>query len=210
LAEGFPASIPEVTGVGGAEFDEGSGAYWSATNSPTGSSARSYIPEMAWDDSYTTGALEAGGGSSILFSKPAWQTGPGVPNDSARDVPDVALSASSVHDPYQLFCEGVENRLGGGTSAFTPTFAGMVVLLNHYLSTRGMAPGLGNINPGLYQMAQTTRDVFHDITVGNNDVPCVVGTPDCTTGTLASISTRNNSVTGMWCWTMTSLLRQIE
>jgi subtilase family serine protease len=185
LAVGFPASIPEVTAVGGTEFNEGSGTYWSATNSPTGGSALSYIPEMAWDDSYYTETLEAGGGgASVLFSKPTWQTGPGVPNDGARDVPDVALSASIVHDPYQLFFKGIENRVGGGTSASTPTFAGMVVLLNHYVSTRGLAPGLGNINPGLYQMAQTTTDVIHDITVGNNDVPCLVGTADCSTGTL--------------------------
>ena len=43
-------------------------------------------------------------------------------------------------------------------------------------------PGLGNINPRLYQLAQTARGVFHDVTAGNNIVPCKAGTPDCTTG----------------------------
>jgi subtilase family serine protease len=34
LGVSFPASIPEVTAVGGSEFNEGSGAYWSSTNTP--------------------------------------------------------------------------------------------------------------------------------------------------------------------------------
>ena len=51
----------------------------------------------------------------------------------------------------------------------------MIVMLNQYLGTNG----LGNINPTLYGMAQTTSSVFHDITSGNNAVPCVNGTPDC-------------------------------
>ena len=63
----------------------------------------------------------------------------------------------------------------GGTSASTPVFAGMVALLNEYLGTYG----LGNINPSLYWMAQTTSDVFHDIITGGNIVPCVAGTPNC-------------------------------
>ena len=29
-----------------------------------------------------------GGGASIMFAKPVWQSGPGVPNDGARNVPD--------------------------------------------------------------------------------------------------------------------------
>jgi hypothetical protein len=43
-------------------------------------------------------------------------------------------------------------------------------------------PGLGNINPKLYQLAQTTQGVFHDITSGDNIIPCKAGSPDCKTG----------------------------
>ena len=44
------------------------------------------IPEVAWNDT-ASGVLSAGGGGrSIYFSKPGWQTGNGVPNDNARDV----------------------------------------------------------------------------------------------------------------------------
>src|SRR5262249_26055099 len=45
LSADAPASIPEVTGVGGTEFDEGSGSYWNTSNGTTGSSVTSYIPE---------------------------------------------------------------------------------------------------------------------------------------------------------------------
>jgi len=34
-----------VTGVGGSEFDEGSGNYWNTTNSANNTTAVSYIPE---------------------------------------------------------------------------------------------------------------------------------------------------------------------
>jgi subtilase family serine protease len=44
LAVEFPASIPEVTGVGGTEFNEGIGTFWSGTNGPDlGSSSGLHI-----------------------------------------------------------------------------------------------------------------------------------------------------------------------
>jgi hypothetical protein len=67
----------------------------------------------------------------------------------------------------------------GGTSAAAPTFAGMVALINQQMNT---PKGQGNINPTLYSMAQTSPAAFHDITVGNNMVPCQAGTPDCPSG----------------------------
>jgi hypothetical protein len=52
----------------------------------------------------------------------------------------------------------------------------MIALLNQYEGSNGQ----GKINPNLYRLAQTS--IFHDITPGNNVVPCGVGTPDCTNG----------------------------
>ena len=185
LAVQNPASTPEVTGVGGLEFNDGNGSgYWNTTYDSHGGSAVSYIPEMVWNDTALEGDLAAGGGgASVIFPKPAWQTGPGVPNDNARDVPDVAFTASWDHDPYILFTGGniIPN---GGTSAATPSFAGMLALLNEYLVSNGVlsGPGLGNINPTLYTLAQNTTNVFHDITVGSNIVPCAAGSPGCDTG----------------------------
>jgi uncharacterized protein (TIGR03437 family) len=184
LAVDTPASIPEVTGVGGTEFSEGSGKYWSATNTATGASALSYIPEVVWNDSVADGQpASSGGGSSLLFLKPSWQTGPGVPNDNFRHVPDVALAASADHDGYLVYTGG-STQIYGGTSFGAPSFAGLAALINQYMVYSGAqsSPGLGNINPKLYALAQTTSGVFHDITTGNNivTVACPTRSRSCT------------------------------
>jgi uncharacterized protein (TIGR03437 family) len=182
-AASFPASLPEITAVGGTQFNDGTGAgFWAATNTSNGASALSYVPESAWNTSALRIDLTAGGGGpSILFSKPSWQTGPGVPNDNARDTPDLSLAASPQHYPYIVYSGGSLIHVGG-TSAASPVFAGIVALLNHYLVSNGSQtqPGLGNINPALYRLARNTTDVFHDITSGDNRVPCEQGSPACT------------------------------
>ena len=123
LSVDVPASIPEVTGVGGTEFVEGGGVYWNTFNDANGASALSYIPEASWNDSARHGEPWAtGGGASTIFAKPAWQVGAGVPNDNARHVPDVALTASADHDGYLVYTGGVLETFGG-TSAPTPSFA---------------------------------------------------------------------------------------
>ncbi|HLG99005.1 MAG TPA: protease pro-enzyme activation domain-containing protein [Bryobacteraceae bacterium] len=185
LAVSVPASFPEVTAVGGTQFNEGSGQYWSATNNANGGSALSYIPETVWNETGAGGLLASGGGSSIYFVKPAWQRGPGVPNDNTRDVPDISFSAAGNHDPYMVINANGQ-RATGGTSASSPSFAGVVALLNQYAVQQGWQtePGLGNINPQLYRLAQTFPNAFHDITQGDNKVPCMQASPDCSSGTL--------------------------
>ncbi len=190
LAVDAPASCPYVTGMGGSEFNEGSGTYWqaSAGGADVYPSALSYIPEMVWNDTSSTNGLAAGGGgvSAYFTPKPSWQTGTGVPNDGARDVPDLSLNSSPAHDPL-LFCvegscvDGFRNTDGtltvvGGTSAAAPTFAGIVALINQKHVNN--PPGQGNINTILYPMAGTSPAAFHDITVGNNIVPCEVVSTD--------------------------------
>jgi uncharacterized protein (TIGR03437 family) len=186
LAVDAPASIPEVTSVGGTEFNEQGGTYWSSANTANDASALSYIPEMVWNDSIADRMISAGGGgASRVFFKPVWQTGTGVPNDGARDVPDVAFNASDAHDNSYLYSDG-SGEYGGGTSLGAPTMAGIVTLLNQYLVSTGLQsqPGLGNINPTIYRLAQNSSGVFHDVGTGNNAVACLVGSPDCTSGTL--------------------------
>jgi uncharacterized protein (TIGR03437 family) len=60
----------------------------------------------------------------------------------------------------------------GGTSVPAPAFAGIAALINQYMVYSGAqsSPGLGNVNPKLYALAQTTPGVFHDITTGDNIV----------------------------------------
>ena len=174
-----PGSVPEVTSVGGTEFTE-TASSWSSTDSGGHTSALSYMPETAWNDSAQDGLPSAsGGGASIMFSKPSWQTGNGVPNDGRRDVPDVSISASADHDGYEIFVNGTIQEVGG-TSVGPPQFAGIAALLNQYLVANGIqGAGLGNMNPRLYALAQTAG-VFHDITTGNNIVDPCEGQRNCT------------------------------
>jgi uncharacterized protein (TIGR03437 family) len=177
----FPADLPEVTAVGGTQFNEGTGTYWAATNDANNASALGYIPEAVWNESVVRSSMVAGGGGpSKFFPKPDWQIG--TPDDKVRDIPDISLSAGT-HDPYSVIYNG--SLVGvGGTSASSPSFAGLVAILNQYLVKPGQQPGLGNINPVLYRMAQTVPDVFHDTVTGDNTVPCVQGSPQCVNGSM--------------------------
>lgn len=207
LSVDFPASMPYVTVVGGSEFNEGNGTYWTApASSDLLASALSYIPEIAWNDTAVLTHLAAtGGGASSLFGKPSWQAGAGVPADNARDVPDIAVNASALHDPYLICTElplppvplmnatpscqnGFHNSsadLGvvsyGGTSFGAAVFAGIAALLNQQMKSSG----LGNINYLLYPLAQNVPSAFNDITLGSNLQPCVLGSVNCpSSGTL--------------------------
>jgi hypothetical protein len=110
-------------------------------------------------------------------------------------LPDLALAASADHDGF-IYCNNGSCVTGnpssavassgviGGTSASTPIFAGILALLQEYQLAQSFqtTPGLGNINPTLYRLAQNVSNIFHDITIGDNIVPCMLGTPNCSTG----------------------------
>jgi uncharacterized protein (TIGR03437 family) len=195
----LPASLPEVTAVGGTMFADDAGDYWNVD--PTQPrTARSYVPEIAWNETpLGRGLAASGGGASYIFGRPAWQTGPGVPRVNARLVPDISFAGAWFHDPYMIVSAG-EPWWWGGTSAATPFFAGVVSILNQYVVNAGVQakPGLGNINPRLYELARTTTGVFHDITAGNNIVPCRLGTDDCTLDRYGYVATPGyDLVTGL-------------
>ena len=163
-------------------------------------SALGYIPETVWNDTAANGTLSASGsGVSLFFSRPSWQPIPtNYSGPSGRFIPDVSFAASGNHDGY-MFCTSELNSAEfgtmcadgffssggtsgtqvffpvGGTSASAPSFAGMLTLLVQKYGLQG------NINPTLYGLAAdpAAASVFHDITSGNNFVPCVSGTTGC-------------------------------
>jgi uncharacterized protein (TIGR03437 family) len=181
----FPTVLPEITSVGGTILVEGRGNYWASSNSASGGSALSYIPEAAMNEtSQIMGIFSGGGGSSQFHSRPVWQRGAGIADGGMRQYPDVSFTAAT-HDGYLVLNNGALVAVGG-TSASTPAMAGIVALLNQQQVSKGLQPqpGLGNINPQLYRLAQAAPQAFHDITDGDNIVPCAQGTPDCLTGTI--------------------------
>jgi subtilase family serine protease len=190
------ASTPYDVSVGGTDFrdyyDGDTSTYWAATNGPFGASALSYIPEMTWDDSCATEAnylsfgytnpfdfcsssegeanfmdtLGSGGGSSLIYSKPPWQSGvAGIQYDGTRDLPDVSLFASNGEwGQGTVICMSDASQGGapcdysnpadiyalsyGGTSVAAPEFAGIQALIDQKTGLRQ-----GNANYLFYRLA---------------------------------------------------------
>ncbi len=156
------AADPNLTGVSGTQF---SPAY-------SGGKDQGYATEKVWND----GSGATGGGVSQVFSKPAYQTGAGVPNDGKRDVPDISLIASP-NSPGVFW----DNDVGGtatvrccigGTSLSAPLWAGFATVIGQKVGKR-----LGNLNQIIYPLAnsQYAAAGFHDVSSGNNNFNGVTG-----------------------------------
>jgi hypothetical protein len=195
-------TTPFNTAVGGTQFQENGqdAIFWNSTNTSSGVSVKGYIPEVGWNESCDPTAANSpcasvglfllgstGGGSSTIYPKPSWQTGiPGMPADLTRDIPDLSLSAAG-HDGYvicfNLSCSSGQVAIIGGTSASSPSFAGMVAIVNQALGRQGLA------NYKLYELAQKPKAfcnsatrldpsvpppsgcLFNDVIFGSNGVP---------------------------------------
>ena len=165
LGVNYPASDPSVTGVGGSDIQY-TGPW-------------TYSGEIVWSD--LTHGNATGGGVSILFAKPSWQTGGSVlSSQTARCVPDVsAMAVADFSDVIPAPKSGAVNAddqgvlviVGGnavdlvGTSLSCPIWAGIAALVNQARSANGAA-SIGLMNPALYQLQGTSA--FNDITSGNN------------------------------------------
>jgi pseudomonalisin len=167
-------SSPYATCVGGTQFKEGNGVYWSPANGTGNASALGYIPEGVWNESASNGGSglwSSGGGASRYFKQPAWQAGlNGIgPANGMRAVPDVSLTAA-LHDGY-IVMENGSPWVVAGTSAASPAFAGIMALVVQ----REGGQGLGNANPGLYNALAANKNPFHATPSGSNAVPGVSG-----------------------------------
>ena len=103
-------------------------------------------------------------GTCSGYPKPSFQTGvPGIPSDSARDLPDISLFAGNgLWGSFYVFCESdatpdgqcgfttgeVQNLAAGGTSFGAPAFAGIMALVGQKVNSIQ-----GNVNFDLYKLA---------------------------------------------------------
>jgi len=209
LSVDFPASSQYVTGIGGTEFSADDVAstnttYWSSSSGgDVLSSALSYIPEMAWNDSSASGGISASGGGVSTFSqRPSWQSGvSGIPTGTFRLVPDISLDASPVNAGY-LYCSSDASTkvtgscangfrdsnnafltVAGGTSFGAPIFAGMMALINQKANS---SQGLANVKLyGLAMNSGTYASVFHDVIRGTNNCSSA-GATACPSSSAAS------------------------
>ncbi len=129
-----------------------------------------------------TGWVDSGGGKSIFFSRPPWQTGTGVPTGTERLVPDVSLVADP--DTGALIILQGETQQIGGTSWSAPTWAAFCALMNEARTKAGKQP-LPFLNPLIYPVMSSGS--FRDITTGSNgafsagigyDLVTGIGVPD--------------------------------
>ncbi|MEW6735106.1 MAG: S53 family peptidase [Acidobacteriota bacterium] len=123
--------------------------------------------ERAWNGS--------GGGISVIYSRPAYQTIGGLAGVT-RTVPDVSLLADPGSPGFFIVQSGVVSVIGG-TSASAPAWAGIFALTNQFSQLSGL--GLANVR--IYQLGTSQQQggtaVFNDITQGNNSNLGVEGFP---------------------------------
>jgi hypothetical protein len=189
-----PGAFPGVTAVGGTQFPSPA---WSASGKLLAYPSSEQVWNES-NDPYAVymgqriGVSVGGGGISSVFLRPAYQAGVAActPNGTLpapvtapmRQIPDLALSAAVETPGYYVSCTfdartqdcsatgGMPSGTAvGGTSAASPSFAGVVAILNQAVGER-----LGNINPILYQLeaAADPTSPFHDITAGTNEIAC--------------------------------------
>lgn len=141
LSVDYPASDPYVSGVGGTNLAESSGA-WSS--------------ETAWSSS--------GGGKSVEYSTPSYQTS--VNTTGAREVPDVA-AAGGPSSPWYIDAGGWEDVWG--TSAAAPNWAAFTADYDTAAATLGKSK-FGYANSFIYTVAKSSSysSAFHDVKSGNN------------------------------------------
>jgi trimeric autotransporter adhesin len=172
-----------------------------STNQPPPSQYQNIVAGSGGKSNCTSGYVQVNGTPvcSGGYSKPSWQSAPGVPAGNQRNLPDVSLLAGNGYDfaawaicidqdytsdgTLLIDCTPGSNGLApgefyiygvGGTSASAPAFAGILALIKSATGQRQ-----GQADHVLYNLARTHPSVFHDITTGNNSVPCANGTPDC-------------------------------
>jgi len=167
----WPDSDPLVTGVGGTQL------HLTAHGRAEGRPARA---ATVWNDTYDAATnefifgdrgpdpLAGGGGKSVTFARPGYQSGVRRIVGSHRGVPDISMSSACNGgvDMYQSF----KGQPAGwyptcGTSEATPELAGIVALADQAAHRQ-----LGLINPDLYLLSAVHARGIVDVTRGYTTV----------------------------------------
>merc|ERR1712146_741073 len=136
LSPSFPASIPYALAVGSTFFDSGLSGEEMATTQFGSGGGFSYDYQMP---SYQSSAVKA-----YLAKNP--KTGTSTYATNGRASPDVALLGEKF-----AVVDGGQTIAVGGTSASTPSWGGIISLLNEEcLSASGGKKTLGFVNPLFY------------------------------------------------------------
>jgi kumamolisin len=163
----YPAADPDWVGAGGTRI--------------TFNSSGDFSSEVAWTGvtfSYTCSNNWGGGGGgvSVDFTQPSWQSGLG---GTQRLVPDLALNADPYGTEQNYYYQGGLQGVGG-TSIVAPELAGFFAQENSYLNAIGNVCGsagtsactpIGNPNPFIYEEGMkknAAHDPFYDVTKGCN------------------------------------------
>jgi tripeptidyl-peptidase-1 len=153
----FPATCPYVTSIGATRFINGnSGPEAAVYLFLSGGGFSQYFPTQTWQSA----AVKAYFASGVKMPESC------AYNASGRGTPD----AAALGDEYFQVIDGGQLTPVGGTSASTPTFAGIITLLNDQRFNAGKA-ALGYLNTWIYQTAASSPSAFYDVTVGDNSVP---------------------------------------
>jgi len=180
LHASFPASSPYVTAVGATMLKDPKFALKSAPPacSALGSGYACASGGIEVAVSSTEAGFTSGGGFSTYTDMPSYQTkavnayltgGTTLPpksyfNSTKRAYPDV----SAMGNNFLIYMEAYGGwSTVGGTSASSPTFAGVAAYLND-LSYKKKGKPLGFLNPLLYQMHEAAPGAFTDVTIGDN------------------------------------------
>ncbi len=174
----YPASSPDVVGVGGTAL--------------TLDDSGNYLSEVAWSGS--------GGGTSAYEREPLYQSLLGIPNNARgyRGAPDVSYNANpatgfAVYDSIPLGGSTGWFRVGG-TSAGAPQWAAALAIANS-MRVANRKAHLAGANTAIYALAKSNPAAnFHPVNSGSNgtcganctakagyDYVTGVGTPIATT-----------------------------
>jgi len=114
-------------------------------------------------------------------------------NPTLRAYPDISLAG----ERYVILAAGRAGKIGqeivSGTSASSPTLAGLLTLVNEQIIQAGGRP-LGFLNPLLYELARSDPSAYNLISVGDNR--CTISYC-CTFGWFALPNSQWNPATGL-------------